>query len=135
MEPEICNKRREHLVISQFYMRSNSDDMNEEYSKPIKQRMYCGNWSKSTEPKHLQNETNNFLPKSVHYIGDVKNSNIDNIGFRILYVVRSAMPPVINDGKRQEQQNGFKVKVRLETQTTFYIHLKCISKLMVLCNQ
>ena len=131
IEPEICNKRREYLVISQFDVTSNSDGMKEEYSNPIKQRKYCGNWSKSTEEKHLQNETNNFLPKSVHYIGDVKNSNIDNIGFRILYVVRSAMPPVINDGKRQEQQNGFKVKVRLVTQTCFCIHLKCILKSMV----
>ena len=130
MEPEICSKRREYLVITKYYKTSNDVDIKDRNSKPMQQRMYCGNWSKLSEQKHLRNVTNNFLPKSVHYVGDEENSNNDIFGFRILYVVRSAMPPVINDGKRLEQQNGFKVKVRLLTSTTnlllhsFEMHFK-----------
>ena len=114
METDICNKRREYLVINQFYNKLNGNDINDENLKQMKrnQRIYCGNWSKLTDKKYVKNGSSNFLPKSVHFVGDVANSTT-SIGFRILYVVRSAMPPVINDGKRLEQQNGFKVKVRL----------------------
>ena len=112
MEPEICNKRREYLVINQFYNQLSGNEINDENIKQINrnQRIYCGNWSKLTDLNYLKNES--VLPKSVHFIGDEENSNKSH-GFRILYVVRSAMPPVINDGKPLQQQNGFKVKVRV----------------------
>ena len=112
MDPKICSKRREYLDISQFYNNVNSDSSNEGSLK-TNQRIYCGNWSKTTDQKYQQNITNNLFKKSVHYVGKVENSTSKSYSFRILYVVRSAMPPVINDGKRLEQQNGFKVKVRL----------------------
>ena len=112
MDPKICSKRREYLVIRQFYNNLNGDISNEG-NLNTNQRIYCGNWSKTTDQKYQQNITNNLFKKSVHYVGKVENSTSKSYSFRILYVVRSAMPPVINDGKRLEQQNGFKVKVRL----------------------
>ena len=124
MDPQVCYKRREYLIIHQH---DDSGGLTQGYANGIKKkekynvdatigesknlRIYCGNWNKLNQ---TQNGTTNVLPKSLHIVGNatINNSSSNNFGYLIRYVVRSAMPPVMNDGKRNQQQHGFKVKVR-----------------------
>ena len=123
MDPEVCYKRREYLIVHQH---DDSGRLTQGYANGIKKenvdatigesknlRIYCGNWNKLKQQNQTQNGTTNVLPKSLHIVGNAANHNssLNNFGFLIRYVVRSAMPPVINDGKRNQQQHGFKVKV------------------------
>ena len=131
MDPQVCYKRREYLIIHQHHD-DDSDRLTQQgYANGIKKkndqkynvdatirtsknlRIYCGNWNKLKQQNQTQNGTTNMLPKSLHIVGNAakSNSSNNNFGFLLRYVVRSAMPPVINDGKRNQQQHGFKVKV------------------------
>ena len=130
MDPNICYKRREYLVISE-----NGDDIipktrfkeMKEKGKPKeaetlrvnkseggKRWVYCGNWDIVATRNRTANDNSWFSSsplKSLHITGNSIITNSPPVGFIIMYVVRSAMPPLINDGKSFQQQHGFKAKV------------------------
>ena len=133
-----CYKRREYLIINEFnddqvgsFKPANDDNatiekeaesvnnINNAATGNKNKRIYCGNWNKlKKENNDTSNDTTTkiVLPKTLHFVGNSQTESQDqnnNLGFHILYVVRSAMPPVMNDGKRLQQQHGFKVKVGL----------------------
>ena len=126
-DPNICYKRREYLIIKEYndavsLKKGHTNVIEEEKLKNTgtittnKRRwVYCGNWNVANAQNYTRNDTRLFsssLLKSLHIIGnEPKFSNNSSVGFIIVYVVRSAMPPLINDGKRLQQQHGFKAKV------------------------
>ena len=126
-DPNICYKRREYLIISEY---NDAVSLKNAYTNIIEEGklkntntvttnkrrwIYCGNWNIVNTQNHTRNDTRLYsssLLKSLHIVGNSPIPNNSSVGFIIVYVVRSAMPPLINDGKRLQQQHGFKAKVR-----------------------
>ena len=126
MDPNICYKRREYLVITEhddaFSLNTAYTNIMEgeklmhedEITRKQKRWVYCGNWNKVDTKNHKEFDAySNSKLKKLHVVGTSKPIlNNSSVGFIIVYVVRSAMPPLINDGNRhQQQQHGFKLKV------------------------
>ena len=126
--PDVCYKRREYLVVKHY---DHIENLTPSYIKDYKgtpgnshqpdsannegsYKVYCGDWSTlQTQNITTSNETTPSIPKYLHFIGKSDNSehNTKYRAFIILYVVRSAMPPLMNDEqKRHQHRHGFKLK-------------------------
>ena len=125
--PDVCYKRREYLVVKHY---DHIENFTPAYIKDYKgtpgnshqpdsshieegYKVYCGDWSTlQTQNITTNNETTPSIPKYLHFIGKSDNfeRNTKNMAFIILYVVRSAMPPLMNDEKRHQHRHGFKLK-------------------------
>ena len=125
--PDVCYKRREYLVVKHYdHIESLTPAYNKDYKGTPENshqpdssnneegyKVYCGDWSTlQTQNITTNNETTQSMPKYLHFIGKSDNSerNTKNRVFIILYVVRSAMPPLMNDGNRHQHLHGFKLK-------------------------
>ena len=125
--PDVCYKRREYLVVKHY---DHIENLTPAYNKDYKgttgnshqpdssnseegYTIYCGDWSTlQTQNSTKNNETTPSMPKHLHFIGksDISERNTKNRAFIILYVVRSAMPPLMDDEKRHQHRHGFKLK-------------------------